>query len=136
MCAIRRVSRLFELIGQQRTRYLNAVNTLSELLSMGVVPIVNENDTVSVSVSTSVAHDELAVDIRLQEIKFGDNDTLSAITSSMVKADYLFLLTDVDGLYTANPRTDPTARAIEVVASVSDIRQQGMSCMFSPKRSY
>ncbi|KAH7097250.1 glutamate 5-kinase [Auriculariales sp. MPI-PUGE-AT-0066] len=90
-----------------RTRYLNAVNTLSELLSMGVVPIVNENDTVSVS-----------------EIKFGDNDTLSAVTSSMVKADYLFLLTDVDGLYTANPRTDPTAKAIEVVSSVSDIRQQ------------
>jgi len=136
MCAIRRVSRLFELIGQQRTRYLNAVNTLSELLSMGVVPIVNENDTVSVSVSTSVAHDELAVDIRLQEIKFGDNDTLSAITSSMVKADYLFLLTDVDGLYTANPRTDPTARAIEVVASVSDIRQQGMTYTFSPKWTY
>ncbi|KZV90832.1 glutamate 5-kinase, partial [Exidia glandulosa HHB12029] len=90
-----------------RTRYLNAVNTLTELLSMGVVPIVNENDTVSVS-----------------EIKFGDNDTLSAITSSMIKADYLFLLTDVDGLYTANPREDPNAQPIEVVASVSDIRHQ------------
>ncbi|EJD48637.1 glutamate 5-kinase [Auricularia subglabra TFB-10046 SS5] len=88
-----------------RTRYLNAVNTLNELLSMDVVPIVNENDTVSVS-----------------EIKFGDNDTLSAITSSMIKADYLFLLTDVDCLYTTNPRTDPSARPIEVVSSVSDIR--------------
>ncbi|QRW15363.1 amino acid kinase family [Ceratobasidium sp. AG-Ba] len=90
-----------------RTRYLNAVNTLSELLSMGVVPIINENDTISVS-----------------EIKFGDNDTLSAITSSMLHADYLFLLTDVDSLYTANPRKDPSARAIETVESVSAIRTQ------------
>uniref|UniRef100_A0A8H7Y038 Aspartate/glutamate/uridylate kinase domain-containing protein n=1 Tax=Psilocybe cubensis TaxID=181762 RepID=A0A8H7Y038_PSICU len=90
-----------------RTRYLNAVNTLNELLSMGVVPIVNENDTVSVS-----------------EIKFGDNDTLSAITSSMIHADYLFLLTDVDGLYTANPRKEPGARMIEVVESVAGIRRE------------
>jgi len=90
-----------------RTRYLNAVNTFKELLSLGVVPIVNENDTVSVS-----------------EIKFGDNDTLSAITSSMIHADYLFLLTDVDGLYTANPRKDPSAKHIEVVTSISAIRSE------------
>ncbi|KAI0373195.1 glutamate 5-kinase [Pilatotrama ljubarskyi] len=90
-----------------RTRYLNAVNTFKELLSMGVVPIVNENDTVSVS-----------------EIKFGDNDTLSAITSSMIHADYLFLLTDVDGLYTSNPRKDPNATRIDVVASIAAIRSQ------------
>ncbi|KAF5324505.1 hypothetical protein D9611_004077 [Ephemerocybe angulata] len=90
-----------------RTRYLNAVNTFKELLSMGVVPIVNENDTVSVS-----------------EIKFGDNDTLSAITASMISADYLFLLTDVDGLYTSNPRKDPDARIVETVESVTEIRQQ------------
>ncbi|KAH7890092.1 glutamate 5-kinase [Phlebopus sp. FC_14] len=90
-----------------RTRYLNAVNTIKELLSMGVVPIVNENDTISVS-----------------EIKFGDNDTLSAITSSMIHADYLFLLTDVDGLYTTNPRKDPTARKLDIVASVAGIRSQ------------
>ncbi|KAF8894831.1 Aspartate/glutamate/uridylate kinase [Infundibulicybe gibba] len=90
-----------------RTRYLNAVNTFKELLSMGVVPIVNENDTVSVS-----------------EIKFGDNDTLSAITSSMIHADYLFLLTDVDGLYTTNPRKDPSAKQIQVVTSISAIRSQ------------
>ncbi|KAM6500978.1 glutamate 5-kinase [Amanita muscaria] len=90
-----------------RTRYLNAVNTFKELLSMGVVPIVNENDTVSVS-----------------EIKFGDNDTLSAITASMIHADYLFLLTDVDGLYTANPRKDPNAKQIEAVESVAAIRSQ------------
>ncbi|KAF8437542.1 Aspartate/glutamate/uridylate kinase [Boletus edulis BED1] len=91
----------------ERTRYLNEVNTIRELLSMGVVPIVNENDTISVS-----------------EIKFGDNDTLSAITSSMIHADYLFLLTDVDGLYTANPRKDPAATKIDVVMSVADIRAQ------------
>ncbi|PCH38637.1 glutamate 5-kinase [Wolfiporia cocos MD-104 SS10] len=90
-----------------RTRYLNAVNTFRELLSMGVVPIVNENDTVSVS-----------------EIKFGDNDTLSAITSSMIHADYLFLLTDVDGLYTSNPRKDPSATPIETVSSITAIRSQ------------
>ncbi|KAJ3530263.1 hypothetical protein NM688_g7734 [Phlebia brevispora] len=90
-----------------RTRYLNAVNTFKELLHLGVVPIVNENDTVSVS-----------------EIKFGDNDTLSAITSSMIHADYLFLLTDVDSLYTANPRKDPSAKAIDVVSSISAIRSQ------------
>ncbi|KAH9996679.1 glutamate 5-kinase [Russula compacta] len=90
-----------------RTRYLNAVNTIKELLSMGVVPIVNENDTVSVS-----------------EIKFGDNDTLSAITSSMIHADYLFLFTDVDGLYTTNPRKDPSACLIEVVESTAAIRTQ------------
>ncbi|KAI0668403.1 glutamate 5-kinase [Trametes maxima] len=90
-----------------RTRYLNAVNTFKELLSMGVVPIVNENDTVSVS-----------------EIKFGDNDTLSAITSSMIHADYLFLLTDVDGLYTSNPRKDPNATRIDVVTSIASIRSQ------------
>lgn len=74
---------------------------------MGVIPIVNENDTISVS-----------------EIKFGDNDTLSAITSTMIHADYLFLLTDVDGLYTSNPRKDPAAKLIKVVASVAAIRKE------------
>jgi glutamate 5-kinase len=64
-----------------------------------------------------------------QEIKFGDNDTLSAITSSMVQADYLFLLTDVDGLYTSNPRKDPTAKPIQVVSSVAAIRAQGTSSL-------
>ncbi|KAG6831240.1 hypothetical protein H0H87_005806 [Tephrocybe sp. NHM501043] len=62
--------------------------------------------------------------MRLQEIKFGDNDTLSAITSSMIHADYLFLLTDVDGLYTSNPRKDPNAKQIEVVDSISAIRSE------------
>lgn len=84
-----------------RSQYLNAQNTLNECLNFGVVPIVNENDTLSVS-----------------EIKFGDNDTLSAITAAMVGADYLFLMTDVDALYTKNPRTNPDAVPIEVVDDI------------------
>lgn len=87
-----------------RTQYLNAQNTFSQLFDMGVVPIVNENDTLAVS-----------------EIKFGDNDTLSAITAAMVKADYLFLMTDVDCLYTANPRSNPDAKPIEVVTDISSL---------------
>lgn len=63
----------------QRRRYLNASNTLKELLRLGVIPVVNENDTVAV-----------------EELKFGDNDTLSAMVASLVEADWLFLLTDVD----------------------------------------
>ncbi|KAL9130485.1 MAG: hypothetical protein Q9217_001357 [Psora testacea] len=89
-----------------RTQYLNAQNTFSELLSMGVIPIVNENDTLAVS------------EIRAME-KFGDNDTLSAITAAMIQADYLFLMTDVDCLYDKNPRTYPDARPIEVVQDIS-----------------
>lgn len=87
-----------------RTRYLNAQNTFAELLGMGVIPIVNENDTLAVA-----------------EIKFGDNDTLSAITAAMVQADYLFLMTDVDCLYTSNPRTNPDAQPIEVVSDISTL---------------
>ncbi|ELR08956.1 hypothetical protein VC83_05953 [Pseudogymnoascus destructans] len=88
-----------------RSQYINAVNTINELLDMGVIPIVNENDTLAVA-----------------EIKFGDNDTLSAITAAMVHADYLFLMTDVDCLYTANPRTNPDAKAIEVVDDIDALR--------------
>ena len=87
-----------------RTQYLNAQNTFGELLNMGVIPVVNENDTLSV-----------------QEIKFGDNDTLSAITAGMVQADYLFLMTDVDCLYDRNPRTHPDAKAIEVVEDIGEL---------------
>ena len=87
-----------------RTQYLNAQNTFVELLNMGVIPIVNENDTLSV-----------------QEIKFGDNDTLSAITAGMVQADYLFLMTDVDCLYDKNPRSHPDAKAIEVVEDIAEL---------------
>ncbi|KAI1103780.1 glutamate 5-kinase [Jackrogersella minutella] len=88
-----------------RTRYLNAQNTIMELLEMGVIPIVNENDTLAVA-----------------EIKFGDNDTLSAITAAMVHANFLFLMTDVDCLYDKNPRTHPDAQPIEEVEDISAIR--------------
>jgi glutamate 5-kinase len=75
---------------------------------MGAIPIVNENDTLAVA-----------------EIKFGDNDTLSAITAAMIHADMLFLMTDVDCLYDKNPRTNPDAQAIEIVDDISAIRADG-----------
>lgn len=86
------------------TQYRNATNTLNELLEIGVIPIVNENDTLSVA-----------------EIKFGDNDTLSAITAGMIHADYLFLMTDVECLYTDNPRTNPDAKPILLVDKIDDL---------------
>lgn len=86
------------------TQYKNATNTLNELLEMGVIPIVNENDTLSVA-----------------EIKFGDNDTLSAITAAMIHADYLFLMTDVQCLYTDNPRTNPEAKPILLVDKIDEL---------------
>ncbi|CAO0796694.1 unnamed protein product [Mucor circinelloides] len=90
-----------------RSQYLNAVNCLEELLDMGVVPIINENDSISV-----------------KEIKFGDNDTLSAIAAGMVKADYLFLMTDVDCLYTDNPRSNPDARPVLVCDDIEQLKDQ------------
>ena len=80
----------------------NAENTFSELLNLGVIPVVNENDTVAT-----------------YEIVIGDNDTLSAIVSGLTKADLLVLLTDIDGLYTDDPRTNPNAEFIEVVEKVT-----------------
>ncbi|KAJ3362224.1 hypothetical protein GGF31_001785 [Allomyces arbusculus] len=90
-----------------RHRYLNACNALRELLDMGMVPVVNENDAVSVA-----------------EIKFGDNDTLSAVVARMVAAQWLFLLTDVDALYTDNPRTNPDAKPVRVVRDLLALREQ------------
>ncbi|MCJ1249944.1 hypothetical protein MMC30_007170 [Trapelia coarctata] len=87
-----------------RTQYMNAQNTFKALMNKGIIPIVNENDTIAVT-----------------EIKFGDNDTLSAITAGMVQADYLFLMTDVDGLYTKNPRNHADAEVIEVVDDISTV---------------
>ncbi len=84
-----------------RKRYLNARNTLHTLLSWGVVPIINENDTVSV-----------------EEIKFGDNDNLSAMITLLMNADILINLTDIDGLHTKDPRTHPDAELIQVVSSI------------------
>ncbi|KAI9089410.1 Aspartate/glutamate/uridylate kinase [Phlyctochytrium arcticum] len=91
----------------ERSQYLNACNTFRELLTLNVVPIVNENDTVSNA-----------------EIRFGDNDTLSAITAGMVHADYLILMTDVPCLYTDNPKTNPAAVPVRVVEDVSELREK------------
>src|SRR5262252_9906904 len=86
-----------------RARYLNAKNTLLALLKFDVMPIVNENDTVAV-----------------EEIKVGDNDNLSALVASLIDADLLVLLTDVEGLYTGDPAADPAARVIDTVETVTD----------------
>ncbi len=80
-----------------RERYLNARSTLLTLLSLGVVPVINENDT--------VVNDE---------IKFGDNDTLGALVANLIEADALVILTDQKGLYTADPRKDPAAQFVHV----------------------
>ncbi len=79
-----------------RKRYLNARSTLHALLELGVVPIINENDTVVTD-----------------EIKFGDNDTLGALVANLIEADALIILTDQSGLYTADPRKDPNATLIQ-----------------------
>ena len=81
-----------------RKRYLNARSTLKTLLEMGIVPVINENDTVATD-----------------ELRFGDNDTLAALVANQVEADVLVILTDQDGLFTADPRTDPQARLIHEV---------------------
>lgn len=83
-------------------RRSNVENTLARLLALGALPVINENDTVGT-----------------EEIEIGDNDTLSAIVARLVGADLLILLSDVDGLYSADPRTDPAARLLPVVEKVT-----------------
>src|SRR6202044_1899058 len=106
---------------EQRRRYLNARVTLNTLLGLGAVPVINENDTVATA-----------------EIRYGDNDRLAARVAQMLGADCLVLLSDIDGLYTANPSEDPDAQfiarvleitpAIEAMAgpSLSDMGSGGM----------
>ena len=84
-------------------RRYNAKNTFEELLKLGVIPIVNENDTVST-----------------EEIEFGDNDTLSAVVTAVVQGDLLILLTDIDGLYDKDPHKDEDARIIPVVEEITE----------------
>ena len=84
-------------------RRQNFQNTLTRLLEMGALPIINENDTVSTDEITSI----------------GDNDTLAALVSHCIRADLLVLLSDIDGLYTANPHTHPDARLIPQVAEIT-----------------
>lgn len=81
----------------------NAKNTFEELFRMGIIPVVNENDTVST-----------------YEMQFGDNDTLSALVASMVGADLLILLSDIDGLYTDDPRQNPEAKLLKKVDTISE----------------
>ncbi len=92
-----------------RERYLNARSTLRTLLSLGVIPIINENDTVVTD-----------------EIKVGDNDTLGALVTNLIEADALIILTDQDGLYTADPRKDASASLISQ-AQAGDARLEAMA---------
>jgi glutamate 5-kinase len=87
---------------EDRRRYINARNTLTTLIRLGAVPLINENDTVATD-----------------EIRFGDNDRLGARVAAMVSADVLILLSDVDGLYTADPRKDPVAEPIAVIREIT-----------------
>lgn len=86
-----------------RQQYLHACHTLVRLLDLGVVPVVNENDTTAV-----------------EEIRFGDNDYLAAIVGMMVHADLVVLLTDIEGLYTADPRIDEDAHLVEIVDELTE----------------
>src|SRR4030095_4299512 len=90
-----------------RRRYLNARHTLRARLALGAAPIVNENDTVAV-----------------EELKFGDNDDLSALTASLVEADLLVILSDVAGLHTSDPRLDTTAPVVPVVRAADATMQR------------
>ena len=87
---------------RNRRRYLNARATLNELLRLGALPVVNENDTVSVD-----------------ELKLGDNDNLAAIVAALIDAEVLFIATDIDGLFDANPRTHPLANLVPEVSELT-----------------
>jgi len=99
---------------ETRRRYLNARDTVETLLSMGVVPVINENDTVAT-----------------QELRYGDNDRLAARVAQMVSADCLIILSDVDGLHTKNPEADPDAQLVEIV---DDINQNIVDMAGAPKK--
>ncbi len=93
----------------ERLRYLNARNTLNTLLQLGTIPVINENDTVVV-----------------EEIKFGDNDTLSALVAEIVDADLLIILTDIDGLYDQDPRIEPGASLIQELEEMPELVEKGL----------
>lgn len=88
---------------ENEERHINFKNTMDKLLEFKALPIINENDTVAT-----------------EEIKVGDNDTLSAMVAVNVSADLLILLSDIDGLFTADPHTDPSAKLISVVSEIND----------------
>jgi len=85
-----------------RRRYLNARNTFNQLFRYKVIPVVNENDTVAV-----------------EEIRWGDNDTLAAMVAGLIDADFLILLSDIDGFFTADPRLEPTAKFIPLITKIT-----------------
>lgn len=87
----------------KKDRYRNAYATITELLSRGILPIINENDTVSV-----------------EELTFGDNDMLSALVSGLVHADYVIILTDINGFYSENPKKNPKAKRIDFIEEVTE----------------
>ncbi|MCX8505428.1 MAG: glutamate 5-kinase [Alphaproteobacteria bacterium] len=87
---------------EARRRHLNARDTMETLLSMGVIPVINENDTIATA-----------------EIRFGDNDRLAARVAQMIHADRLILFSDIDGLYTADPRRDPAAQHIPIITEIT-----------------
>ena len=89
-------------------RHENFTNTLNRLLELGALPIINENDTIATS-----------------EIAVGDNDTLGALVAASVKSDLFIVLTDIDGLYTADPRRDPNAQLISEVTEITEEMLQG-----------
>jgi len=91
-----------------RRRFQNARGTLDTLLACGIIPVINENDTVVVD-----------------ELKFGDNDNLSALVTNLVEAQLLLIMTDIDGLYTADPRNDPNAALIHEVAAITREMERG-----------
>lgn len=96
---------------EDRKRYLNARATLNTLLELGCVPVINENDTIATA-----------------EIRFGDNDRLAARVAQMTDADQLVLLSDIDGLYTADPRTNPDAQHLPVIEHLTpEIEAMGES---------
>lgn len=88
-----------------RRRFLNARNTLTTLLRLGIVPVINENDTVAVD-----------------EIKFGDNDNLSALVTNLIEAELLVMLSDIDGICDRDPKTDRSARMIPVVEDIDSLK--------------
>ncbi len=88
---------------ENEERHINFKNTMDKLLEFKALPIINENDTVAT-----------------EEIKVGDNDTLSAMVAANVNADLLILLSDIDGLFTADPHSDPNAKLISVVSEIND----------------
>lgn len=88
---------------ENSVRRKNARNTINELLKMGIIPVINENDTIST-----------------HEIEFGDNDTLSAVVASLINADLLIILSDIDGMFTGDPRQNESARLITKVVDLSN----------------